>query len=496
MELSRLALLSLAALPLALGGCLGGDDRPVRVLVIGDPGSTFAGGARLPQAAQILRAAAFEGLVGFDEQGRVAPALADRWIVTDDGLSYIFRLRDGTWPGGSPITAESAQAALAQAIALQRGQPLGADLAVIDEVRTMAGRVIEIRLKRQMPDLLQLLAQPELGLVRGGRGAGPMRSKRDSNKDLGLSGVLLRAIPPEDRGLSPEEGWADHVQPVHLSALPAAKAIELFNLGEAELVLGGSFIDYPRLGAASVSGGAIRFDQVAGLFGLAVVREEGFLADSENREAIAMAIDREALIAAVNLNGWVATTRVVNPGLEGDRGAISERWAGRAIEDRRTVAAARVAKWKGGKESGAVLRIALPAGPGSNILFKLLSADLKAIGLEAQQVPMAATADLRLVDTVARYARPAWFFNQLSCANARALCSVSADTLFAKAQAELDPVKHADLLEDAEVQLTQTNGYIPFGVPIRWSLVAGGTNGFAVNRWGVHPLMPLARLPK
>jgi ABC-type transport system substrate-binding protein len=496
MDLRRLALLSFAALPLALSGCLGGEDRPVRVLVIGDPGSTFAGGARLPQAAQTLRAAAFEGLVGFDEQGRVAPALADRWIVTDDGLSYIFRLRDGTWPGGSPITAETAQAALAQAFAQQRGQPLGADLAVIDEVRAMAGRVIEIRLKRQLPDLLQLLAQPELGLLRNGRGAGPMQSKRDSNKDLGLSGVLLRPIPPEDRGLPPEEEWADHVQPVHLSALPAAKAIELFNLGEAEVVLGGTFADYPRLGTASVSGGAIRFDQVGGLFGLAVVRGEGFLAESENREAIAMAIEREALIAAVNLNGWTATTRVVNPGLEGDRGAIAERWAGRSIEERRAVAAGRVAKWKGGKAGSAELRIALPVGPGSDILFKLLRADLKAIGLEARKVPMAATADLRLVDTVARYARPAWFFNQLSCASARALCSVSADTLFAKAQAELDPVKHADLLEDAEVQLTQANGYIPFGVPIRWSLVAGGTNGFAVNRLGVHPLMPLARLPK
>ncbi len=496
MDLRRLALLAFAALSLALSGCLGGDDRPVRVLVIGDPGSTFAGGARLPQAAQTLRAAAFEGLVGFDEQGRVAPALADRWIVTDDGLSYIFRLRDGTWPGGSPITAETAQAALAQAFAQQRGQPLGADLAVIDEVRAMAGRVIEIRLKRQMPDLLQLLAQPELGLLRNGRGAGPMRSKRDSDKDLGLSGVLLRPIAPEDRGLPPEQRWADRVQPVHLSALPAAKAIELFNLGEAEVVLGGTFIDYPRLGAASVSGGAIRFDQVFGLFGLAVLRDEGFLATSENREAIAMAIDREALITAVNLNGWTATTRVVNPGLEGDSGAIAERWVGRSMEDRRAQAAARVAKWKGGKQDGIMLRIALPSGPGSDLLFKLISADLKAIGIEARQVPMAANADLRLVDTVARYARPAWFFNQLGCANARALCSASADSLFAKAEAEADPVKHADLLGDAEAQLTQANSYIPFGVPIRWSLVAGGTNGFAVNRWGVHPLMPLARLPK
>ncbi len=492
----RLASLAIAPLALMLSGCLGDDDRPVRVLVIGDPGSTFVGGARLPLAAQTLRAAAVEGLVGFDQQGRVAPALADRWIITDDGLSFIFRLRDGTWPGGRPITAESARAALVDALVQQRGQPLGADLAVIEEVRAMAGRVIEIRLKRQMPDLLQLLAQPELGLSVGGRGAGPMKSKRANDKDLGLSGVMLSPIAPEDRGLPPEEDWNERAQRVELAALPAAKAIKLFNAGEAELVLGGSFADYPRLGEAGVSGGAIRFDQVAGLFGLAVVHGDGFLAKEENREAIAMAIDRDALIAAVNLSGWVATTRVINPGLEGDSGAIGERWIGRGIEDRRTTAAGRVSRYKSGRSGAVTLRIALPSGPGSDLLFKRLGEDLKAIGLEVRRVPMAADADLRLVDSVARYAQPAWFLNQLSCANARALCSASADSLFAKAQAELDPAKRVDLLGDAEAQLTVANSYIPFGVPIRWSLVSGGVTAFAVNRWGVHPLMPLAMLPK
>ena len=45
-----------------------------------------------------MRAATTEGLVGLDAEGQVIPALADRWIVTDDGRSFIFRLRDGTWP--------------------------------------------------------------------------------------------------------------------------------------------------------------------------------------------------------------------------------------------------------------------------------------------------------------------------------------------------------------------------------------------------------------
>ena len=483
------------ALPATLSGCFGSDDRPVEVLAIGDPGSTFVGGAQLPLAAQLLRAATTEGLVAFDEQGRVVPALADRWIVTDDGMSYIFRLRDGTWPDGTPINAESARAALMQAIRAQSGQPFGADLGAIEEVRAMAGRVIEIRLRQQMPDMLQLLAQPELGVVYAGRGAGPMKASRAADKERKLSGVLLRTIPPEDRGLPQQENWSKLVRPLRLSATPAARAIELFNLGLADLVLGGGFADFPRLDLAGVGRGSIRLDPVTGLFGLAVVHDNGFLGKPENREAIAMAIDRDALIAMFNIGGWTATTRVIAPGLEGDNGTIPERWLGRTIDERRAVASARVAQWKVAGHGPVTLRVALPAGPGADLLLERLGSDLKAIGLSVQRVAPGADADLRLIDRMARYDRPAWFFNQLSCANARGLCSVAADKLVAEAQAEPSLVKRADLFAQAEAQLTVANTYIPFGVPIRWSLVSSAS-GFAANRWGVHPLMPLAFIPK
>ena len=479
----------------ALTGCFGSGDRPVQVLAIGEPGSIFGGGANLPLGAQLLRAATTEGLVAFDEQGRVVPALADRWIVTDDGSTYIFRLRDGTWPDGSQISADNTRAALMQAIRAQAGQPLAADLMAIEQVRAMAGRVIEIRLSQQMPDLLQLLAQPELGVVNGGRGAGPMKAKRDTDNELKLAGVLLRPIAPEDRGLPQQENWTTRVRPLRLSAAPAARAIELFGLGKADLVLGGGLSDFPRLAAAGVARSAIRLDPVSGLFGLALVHDRGFLAKPENREAIAMAIDREAMIASFNIAGWTATSRVLNPALEGDNGTIGERWTARTIEERRAQAAARVAQWKGAAHSPAELSIALPDGPGADVLYERLAGDLKSIGIAVQRVAQHADADLRLIDQTASYARPAWFFNQLSCAAARGLCSVAADRLVAEARNEPGPVKRADLYAQAEAQLTLANAYIPFGVPIRWSLVSTA-GGFAANRWGAHPLMPLAFVPK
>lgn len=482
--------LTAIVLATALAACGRGDDRAVEVAVIGEPSAPFASGPRLPLAAQLVRAASAEGLVGFDEQGRVIPAIADRWIVTDDGLSYIFRLRDGTWPGGGAITGETGRAALVRAIGALRGTALGSDLSVIREVRAMAGRVIEIRLHQQAPDLLQLLAQPELGLTMRGAGAGPMQLDRDKRT------AILTPIPPEDLGLPQPEDWEARRRKLNLVALPATDAIRRFNSGEADVVLGGRFADFPRLDAAGVPRGAIRLDPVTGLFGLAVTRTDGFLGAPENREALAMSIDREALATALNVGGWTATTRVVAPGSADDNGTVGERWPGQALAERRTQAAARVAAWQAANGKPPTLRIALPAGPGGDILLRQLAADFGAIGLTVRRVGEAADADLQLVDTVARYARVGWFLNQLSCSNARGPCSAAADRLAESALSEPDPVKRADLYAQAEAQLTIANSFIPFGVPVRWSLVSGTVTGFAPNRWNIHPLMPLAMRPK
>jgi peptide/nickel transport system substrate-binding protein/oligopeptide transport system substrate-binding protein len=308
--------------------------------------------------------------------------------------------------------------------------------------------------------------------------------------------AILRAIAPIDRGLPDEPGWKDRVRLLELEALSAEKAIDRFNADQADVVLGGRFADFPRLDAKGVARGAVRLDPVNGLFGLAVLHDDGFLSKPENREALAMAIDRDALIGALNVAGWTATSRIVNPGLEGDSGTVGERWVGRSLQERQQIAAARTARWKATSGTPSPLRLALPAGPGADLLFQRLAADFKAIGLETRRVGENADADLRLIDNVARYARAAWFLNQLSCAAGRALCSAQADRLVAAALDEPDPAKRADHYADAEAQLTITNGYIPFGVPIRWSLVSGKATGFVANRWNAHPLMPMALRPK
>ncbi|WP_159976722.1 MULTISPECIES: ABC transporter substrate-binding protein [unclassified Novosphingobium] len=482
---------------LSLVSCSSYDNSAFGVAVVGSAEDPFEHGVHLATAGQLVRAATEEGLVAFDEAGRVIPALADRWIVTDDGQSYIFRLREGNWENGDPLTAESARKSIRDALKALNETPLALDLGGIEDIRAMAGRVIEIRLNRPMPYLLQLLAQPELGLDHGGKGGGTMTIARSGKL------AALTPIDPSRLGLPAIEDWAERTRKIQLRALPGPAAVAAFNDGEVDLVLGGRIQDFMLTRSVGILRGTIQLDPVIGLFGLQVMTDKGFLAEPANREALAMAIDRPALIAPFGVGGWSPTTRIVTPSLDGDLGTIGERWSEQSLDDRRAVAAARVRAWRppaGSKvpaDAGPVrLHVWLPEGGGSQLLFNRLLADFAAIGVQLERAPEADGADLALVDDVARYPRAAWYLNRLSCRDGRGLCSQDADSRVAEAANAVTPVERAALLTEAEAELTASNVFIPFGTPIRWSLVRGSVDGFAANAWGWHPLMPLSWLPK
>jgi ABC-type oligopeptide transport system substrate-binding subunit len=488
MVLRRL-ILPLAVLT-ALAGC-GRSDGALEVAVIDTPEGMFADGVRLSSGAQHVRAATGAGLVALDSRGDVIPALADRWIVTDDGRSFIFRLRDGSWPDGRPLTAESARAAVREAIRRLDGTSLGLDLQPVDEVRAMAGRVVEIRLSTPVPMLLQLLAQPELALRAGEGGSGDMDLVREG--DL----ALLSMKPPAERGIPEEEGWRSYVRGISLRPAGPAEAMQLFDEGAVDLVLGGRVGTLPLAETGPLSRGTVQIDPAIGLFGLQVRRLDGLLETAQGREAIAMALDRPALIAPFNIGGWVPTTRVVAPGLPGDPGMIAERWSERPIAELRQRAAARVTEWRqanGGAE--ARLTLAIDRAPGLDILFRELAGQLAIIGVRLERADDGESAHFVLVDRVARYADPRWFLNQFNCSLRGGLCDREADALVREAALAPDEPARAALLAQAEARLTLANVYIPFGSPLRFSLVRSNVDGYLPNRWAFHPLPPLAVIPR
>jgi oligopeptide transport system substrate-binding protein len=486
--LFRLAAPLAALLPLAACGS-GSDGKEVDVAFIGTTDELFETKLRLAPAGQQIRSATTEGLVSLNEAGEVVPALAERWIVTEDGLSYIFRLRNTDWADGTELTGANVRSAMERNIQALRGTSLGLDLAKISEIRAMTGRVVEIRLDSPMPEFLQLLAQPELGLRRNRQGIGPMALTRQGDM------ALLDPIAPEMRGLASEEDWESRIRSVRVRALAAEKAVDAFDTGVVDAVFNGTLPFLPLADTGALSRGTVRLDAALGLFGLQVTRSRGLLASASGREAIAMAIDRPNLLEPFNIGGWVPTTRIVAPGLPGDQGNIGERWADLSLEQRQAEAARRVAAAAGTEGFSRKLVIAMPAGPGSDLLFRELAQDLLKAGLTLELARGDTAPDLRLVDRLARYADARWYLNQFNCSLKRGLCSAEADELLRRAARTSDPLATAGLLVEAEAQLTSTNAYIPIGAPIRWSLVRGGVRGFSENRWGLHPLFPLSLRP-
>src|SRR3569833_4478694 len=117
-------LLALLLVPL-VAACGRASEGALPGAVTDTPDAPFAQGVRLSPAGQLIHDATIEGLVGRDAQGQVTPALADRWIVTDDGKSYIFRLRDGQWRAGGGLTGGSARDGLRQVLRRLGGASLG-----------------------------------------------------------------------------------------------------------------------------------------------------------------------------------------------------------------------------------------------------------------------------------------------------------------------------------------------------------------------------------
>jgi peptide/nickel transport system substrate-binding protein len=468
-------------LALALGGCWGGTqakDAPVAVSVIGGELATADPSAGpLDTPARLLLDATAQGLVRFDGVGQIEPGLAASWAVTPDGRSYIFRLRDAVWPDGSPVTTDQVVKVLRRAAAPNSRNALAPFLQVIDEAVAMTPQVIEVRLKSPRPDLLKLFAQPELAIVRDGAGTGPFVAKPEHQ-----NAILLRPMPDPVLPGGDDAAKPDPRGQVMLRGGRAASGIARFKAGRAELVLGGTFADWPILGVAGIAPAAIRVDPASGLFGLAVTNREGFLADPANRAALAMAIDRAALTAAIRPE-WQPVETVLPAQFDSSSLPATPAWGPLALDARREAARTRVRDWKRAHPGPVTIRIALPAGPGATLVWGSLMVSFRAIGVTPVRTGLNDPADLHLIDAVAPYDSARWFL-----ATACRLCSDDVTTLIAAGRDAPDLYARAHRIAEADALLATDYGYIPIAQPLRWSIVSARLTGWQGNTRAWHPL--------
>lgn len=480
---------AIAAALLLLAGCGGrSEDGPVRVDVIGtreqlveplDNGSNAGG--------QTMLAATAQGLVAFDAGGELIGALAERWVVEEDGASYLFRLKRARWADGKPIKAAEIARLLSARFKAYPGIVAGLD----PEVRGMTDEVLEIRLPGPSTSFLQLLAHPAMGLAHKDSGSGPFRAT--------VRGGAFRLVPvagdtPDADDDSGGQTKARHF-PLYLRAVRPALGFARFARRQTDMLLGGRFQHLPYIAVATLPNGAVRVDPVNGLLGLMVEGKSDFLANRDVREMLSMAIDRDGIARTLNLAGWRTTSSLLPDRLELDRLPTQTTWAERDLGLRRSYAQSVVANWTKLHGPPPVLRIALPAGPGAHLLLRSLQRDYAAIGLTLLPAEPDAPADLRLIDEVAPFDSAVWYLARVGC-GLNALCSKEAAARLDVARSALTEAERVQALGDAETLSLAEANYIPIGMPIRFALVRSHLTGYQPSPRARHPLNALLRKPR
>jgi ABC-type oligopeptide transport system substrate-binding subunit/class 3 adenylate cyclase len=266
----------------------------------------------------------------------IVPSLAERWEISDDGLRYVFHLREGlTWSDGTPLTAhdvefgikrvldpEAPGSSVAIYFALENGEEtyLGRnrDWDAVG-VRALDDRTVEFRLNAPAPYFMSVMNRPD---------GGPQpRHAIDGTADARVvSGAFEVAERSDDRlVLRRRSVRSGNVAEVELYRTAIADALPEYERGETDLIL----VRYtPRL--ADLMPGAVREDAVLGPPAWsAYIRFDHthpVAGNLELRRALAHALDREALAAVCPANLVVATGGVVPPALQGHTPDIALRY--------------------------------------------------------------------------------------------------------------------------------------------------------------------------
>lgn len=160
----RQFLLGASTAALMAGAAAAKDDITVAIQLEPphlDPTSAAAGAID-----SVLYSNVFEGLTQFMSDGSVVPGLAESWEISDDGLTYAFKLRSGvTFHDGTAMDAEDVKFSLDRIIAEDSANAQKALYAAISEVTVVDPQTVEVKLSEPNGNMIFNLAWGDAVIV-------------------------------------------------------------------------------------------------------------------------------------------------------------------------------------------------------------------------------------------------------------------------------------------------------------------------------------------
>lgn len=108
----------------------------------------------------------FNNLVKFDENDEIVGDLAESWQLSDDKLTWTFKLKEGVkFHNGKTLTANDVKVTFDRALDEANGFPVTGIINMVDKAEVLDDYTVAISTKYSYEPLLQLFASPFLGIL-------------------------------------------------------------------------------------------------------------------------------------------------------------------------------------------------------------------------------------------------------------------------------------------------------------------------------------------
>lgn len=241
------------------------------------------------------------------------PGLAESWTVSDDGLVYTFTMRDARFSDGSPITAEDAAYTLLR-VRDDEGSLWPDSYSIIDTAEVVDPKTLKIVLKTPSAPFLSSLAMPATSIV-SKAGMESMGAEAYAENPIASGAFTVDEWLRGDRVVlkkNPEFWEADRVSldGVEWIAVPDDNTRMLqVQAGELDAAI---FVPFSRVAELQADEDLkVLLEPSTREDHMVINHSHGKLADVRVREAIDMAVDKQAIVDAVTFGiGQVANSYI------------------------------------------------------------------------------------------------------------------------------------------------------------------------------------------
>ena len=315
-------------------------------------------------AEDIIISALFQGLTDLDPAGQIIPGQAESWVISSDGLSYTFHLREALkWSDGSPLTAEDFVYSLRRVIDPETAAEFASFYFPIRNAREVhEGRlpVAELGVRALSPTRLRVeLVQPKPSLIElfSHSSAKPVPraaiaahgAEWTQPGNMISNGAYQLAEWEVERRIAvirnPHFHAAGEVVLPRIHFYPIEQeelALEMFAAGDLDIARGFPLdrLDWIREALPDT----IRIEPQFGVYFFVINTTRPPFDDARVRRALSMAVDRDAIVRTIMADiGAEAAYSFVPPRLPSYETIEPPFWAELPLAERRRMAASLLA---------------------------------------------------------------------------------------------------------------------------------------------------------